>query len=149
MQQAAPPQVPDGVRLLTNVKTGHIVGVEDKRTPSLTTRIVLMVVAILAAVGWAMIGLHRGETVNSVWIVAAAVGSYIIAYTFYARLIANKLVRPRDDRATPAETHSDGKDFVPTDRRVLFGHHFAAIAGAGPLVGPVMAAQMGYLPSTL
>ncbi|WP_454044815.1 carbon starvation CstA family protein [Corynebacterium sp. Marseille-Q2516] len=152
MAVAAPPEVPqtpEGVRLLRNKDTGHIVGVEDTRRPSVTSRIVMMVIAIIAAVGWGMVGLSRGETVNSVWIVCAAVGSYIIAYTFYARLIAYKVVKPRDDRATPAEEHADGKDFVPTDRRVLFGHHFAAIAGAGPLVGPVMAAQMGYLPSTL
>ena len=74
---------------------------------------------------------------------------YIIGFTFYARLIEYKVVKPRDDRATPAEYANDGKDFMPTDRRVLFGHHFAAIAGAGPLVGPVMAAQMGYLPGTI
>ncbi|WP_227659025.1 MULTISPECIES: carbon starvation CstA family protein [unclassified Corynebacterium] len=117
--------------------------------PSAASRVVMLLIAVIAAAGWAMIALHRGETISSVWLVAAAVGSYIIAYTFYSRLIATKVVRPRDDRATPAERHADGKDFVPTDRRVLFGHHFAAIAGAGPLVGPVMAAQMGYLPSTL
>nr|WP_245532329.1 carbon starvation CstA family protein [Corynebacterium caspium] len=115
----------------------------------LSTRLIMAVIAIIAAFGWAAIAFHRGEQVNSVWIVAAAIGSYIIAFTFYARLIDNKIVRPRDERATPAEYLADGRDYIPTDRRVLFGHHFAAIAGAGPLVGPVMAAQMGYLPSTL
>lgn len=96
-----------------------------------------------------MVAFHRGETINAVWLVFAAVGSYIIAFTFYARIVESKIVRPRADRATPAEYLNDGQDFLPTDRRVLFGHHFAAIAGAGPLVGPVMAAQMGYLPGTL
>ncbi|GAB3940131.1 carbon starvation CstA family protein [Corynebacterium tapiri] len=112
-------------------------------------KIVIAVAAILAAVGWASIALARGEAINSVWLVLAACGSYVIGYSLYARLIQYKVVKPRNDRATPAEYINDGKDFVPTDRRVLFGHHFAAIAGAGPLVGPVMAAQMGYLPGTL
>ncbi|MFC8943106.1 carbon starvation CstA family protein, partial [Streptomyces griseoincarnatus] len=89
------------------------------------------------------------EAVNGAYFVVAAVGTYVIAYRFYARLIEYKVVRPRDDRATPGEEHENGRDFAPTDRRVLFGHHFAAIAGAGPLVGPVLAAQMGYLPGTL
>jgi len=87
--------------------------------------------------------------VNAVWFVFAAVCTYIIGYRFYARLVESRIVRPRDDRATPAETDDNAKDFMPTDRRVLFGHHFAAIAGAGPLVGPVLAAQMGYLPGTV
>ncbi|KQB84193.1 Inner membrane protein YjiY [Corynebacterium oculi] len=136
------------MEVLRNKDTGQPVGVVGQR-PSAASKVIMLVIAIVAAVGWAMIALHRGEAINSVWLVAAAVGSYFIAYTLYSRLIAYKVVRPRDDRATPAEQHADGKDFVPTDRRVLFGHHFAAIAGAGPLVGPVMAAQMGYLPSTL
>ncbi|WP_055175822.1 carbon starvation CstA family protein [Corynebacterium lowii] len=136
------------VTILRNEATGKPVGVAEQR-PSGASKVVMAVIALIAAAGWAAIALNRGEPINSVWLVAAAVGSYFIAYTFYSRLIAYKVVRPRDDRATPAEQHADGKDFVPTDRRVLFGHHFAAIAGAGPLVGPVMAAQMGYLPSTL
>lgn len=143
------PKTKPGVNLRFNRKTGRIVGVDNQGRMSTTARIVLMIVAIVAAVGWAMIALARGEQINSVWIVAAGVGSYIVAYTFYSRFIEYKLVRPRDDRATPSEYLADGTDFMPTDRRVLFGHHFAAIAGAGPLVGPVMAAQMGYLPSTL
>ncbi|WP_307846305.1 carbon starvation CstA family protein, partial [Rhodococcus sp. CX] len=98
---------------------------------------------------WAMIALVRGENINAVWFVIAAVCSYLIAFRFYARFIERKIVQPRDDRATPAEELENGKDYMPTDRRVLFGHHFAAIAGAGPLVGPVLAAQMGYLPGTL
>jgi carbon starvation protein len=81
--------------------------------------------------------------------VVAAICTYIIGLRFYSRLVENKIVRPRDDHATPAEVLDDGTDYVPTDRRVLFGHHFAAIAGAGPLVGPVLATQMGYLPCSI
>ncbi len=106
-------------------------------------------IAVLGGVGWFMVAIARGETVNGVWFVFAGVCSYLIAYRFYSRFVQNRLVRPDDTRATPAEYAYDGKDYVPTDRRILFGHHFAAIAGAGPLVGPVLAAQMGYLPGTI
>ncbi|MGW7518317.1 carbon starvation CstA family protein [Streptomyces sp. NPDC054796] len=106
-------------------------------------------VAALGATGWAVLALSRGEKISAIWVVAAAVGSYLIAQRFYARFLARKVLRTDDSRATPAERHDDGVDFHPTDRRVLFGHHFAAIAGAGPLVGPVLAAQMGYLPGTI
>jgi len=106
-------------------------------------------IAVLGAVAWAIIAFVRGETVNAVWFVVAAICTYVIGYRCYARLIETKIVRPRDDHATPAEVFDDGTDFVPTDRRVLFGHHFAAIAGAGPLVGPVLATQMGYLPCSI
>ncbi len=107
------------------------------------------VIALIGAVAWWMIAFARGESVNAVWFVFAAVASYLIAYRFYSKYIQDKLVHPNDKRATPAESNYDGKDFVPTDRRILYGHHFAAIAGAGPLVGPVLAAQMGYLPGTI
>jgi len=106
-------------------------------------------IALLGGIGWFMVAIARGETVNGLWFVFAAVCSYLIGYRFYARFVEARLVRPDDRRATPAEYSYDGKDFVPTDRRILFGHHFAAIAGAGPLVGPVLAAQMGYLPGTI
>ncbi|KLO63768.1 carbon starvation protein CstA [Dermacoccus sp. PE3] len=112
-------------------------------------KIVIAVAAVIAAIGWTMVAFVRGEHVNSIWFVMAAVGSYVIGYMLYSRLIQYKVIRPRDDLATPAEQFENGQDFMPTDRRVLFGHHFAAIAGAGPLVGPVLAAQMGYLPGTL
>ncbi|WP_420750844.1 carbon starvation CstA family protein [Rhodococcus sp. O3] len=125
------------------------VGVVDRTPISPTARVVFLVLAILGAIAWAMIALVRGENINAVWFVIAAVCSYLIAFRFYARFIERKIVQPRDDRATPAEELENGKDYMPTDRRVLFGHHFAAIAGAGPLVGPVLAAQMGYLPGTL
>ncbi|RXZ72888.1 carbon starvation CstA family protein [Agromyces albus] len=106
-------------------------------------------VALLGGIAWVMIAIVRGETVNAIWFVFAAVCSYLIAYRFYSKVIQRFIARPDDRRATPAEVKADGKDYVPTDRRVLFGHHFAAIAGAGPLVGPVLAAQMGFLPGTI
>ncbi|RVX46922.1 carbon starvation protein [Nonomuraea polychroma] len=111
--------------------------------------IIWTLVAIVGAVGWAVLALSRGEKVNAVWLLCAALGSYAIAYRFYARLIVRKVLRADDRRATPAERLDNGIDYQPTDRRILFGHHFAAIAGAGPLVGPVLAAQMGYLPGTI
>ncbi|CPY87246.1 Probable carbon starvation protein (CstA) [Mycobacteroides abscessus] len=140
---------PPGVELLRTDPALPPVGVIDNRAPSPTARVVLLLVALLGAFAWTMIALLRGEHVNAVWFVVAAICTYLIGYRFYAKLIERKLVRPRDDRATPAEALDNGKDFVPTDRRVLFGHHFAAIAGAGPLVGPVLAAQMGYLPGII
>jgi carbon starvation protein len=106
------------------------------------------VVALVGAVSWAVLALSRGEDVSALWILFAALASYAIAYRFYARFIAYRVLEVDDTRATPAERLGNGQDFDVTDRRVLFGHHFAAIAGAGPLVGPVLAAQMGYLPGT-
>ncbi|GGX42517.1 carbon starvation protein, membrane protein [Streptomyces chartreusis] len=106
-------------------------------------------VALAGALGWAVLALSRGEEISAVWLVVAALGSYAIAYRFYSRFIARRVLEVDDTRATPAERLEDGVDFHPTDKRVLFGHHFAAIAGAGPLVGPVLAAQMGYLPGTI
>ncbi|MBO3085458.1 carbon starvation CstA family protein [Cellulomonas fengjieae] len=110
---------------------------------------VWVAIALLGGVSWVIIAIIRGETINAIWFVFAAVCSYLIAFRFYSRYIERHLVRPDDRRATPAEYKADGRDYVATDRRVLFGHHFAAIAGAGPLVGPVLAAQMGYLPGTI
>ncbi|GAA1314679.1 carbon starvation protein A [Pseudonocardia xinjiangensis] len=107
------------------------------------------VVALIGAVAWGVLALSRGEEISAIWLVAAALGSYAIAYRFYARFIVKKVLQVDDSRATPAERLDNGTDFQPMDRRVLFGHHFAAIAGAGPLVGPVLAAQMGYLPGTI
>jgi carbon starvation protein len=106
-------------------------------------------VALLGAAALARIALDRGEALNSTWFVAAAVCSYLIAYRLYSAFISAKLLALDDTRATPAERHDDGRDFVPTNKWVLFGHHFAAIAGPGPLVGPTLAAQFGYLPGTL
>ncbi|MEE3067653.1 MAG: carbon starvation CstA family protein [Actinomycetota bacterium] len=125
------------------------VAIIDRSPISLRHKIVFGIIAVIGTVAWALIAFARGETVNAVWIVVAAICTYIIGFRFYARLIEMKIVRPRDDHATPAEIFDDGADYVPTDRRVLFGHHFAAIAGAGPLVGPVLATQMGYLPCSI
>lgn len=111
--------------------------------------IIWIAVALLGGLAWVMLAVVRGETVNAIWFVFAAVCTYLIGYRFYSKVIERYLLRPDDRRATPAEVKQDGKDYVPTDRRVLYGHHFAAIAGAGPLVGPVLAAQMGYLPGTI
>ncbi|HVZ05753.1 carbon starvation CstA family protein [Hyphomicrobium sp.] len=106
-------------------------------------------IAILGAVSLGVVALSRGETINAVWLVLTAICSYLIAYRFYALFIAQSVLRLDSNRLTPARRFNDGLDYCPTDRTVLFGHHFAAIAGAGPLVGPVLAAQMGYLPGTL
>jgi len=105
--------------------------------------------ALAGAVAWGVLALHRGETISAAWLVLAAVGTYLLAYRFYSRFLADRVFGLNDRRATPAERLANGRDFVPTQRWVLFGHHFAAIAGAGPLVGPVLAAQFGYLPGTL
>ena len=106
-------------------------------------------VAVVGGVAWTVLALSRGEEVSALWVLFAALCSYAIAYRFYSRFIAYKVLVLDDSRATPAERLDNGVDFEVTDRRVLFGHHFAAIAGAGPLVGPVLAAQMGYLPGTI
>jgi carbon starvation protein len=113
------------------------------------TVLVWTAVAVVGAIAWTVLALARGETVSALWILFAALCSYAIAYRFYARFIARRVLGVDDRRATPAERLHNGIDFDVTDRRVLFGHHFAAIAGAGPLVGPVLAAQMGYLPGTI
>jgi carbon starvation protein len=119
------------------------------RTANVRTIVVWSLVALVGAAGWTVLALSRGEEVSAAWMVAAALGSYAIAYRFYAKFIAYKVLKVDRTRATPAERLNNGIDFHPTDRRVLLGHHFAAIAGAGPLVGPVLAAQMGYLPGTI
>ncbi|EKY24833.1 carbon starvation protein A [Brevundimonas diminuta 470-4] len=115
----------------------------------LRTALIFGAIAILGAVALGVIALHRGESISAVWIVVAALCVYAIAYRFYARYLAGKVLGLNARRPTPAVRHNDGLDYVPTPRNVLFGHHFAAIAGAGPLVGPVLAAQMGYLPGVL
>ncbi|HEY5307467.1 MAG TPA: carbon starvation CstA family protein, partial [Casimicrobiaceae bacterium] len=106
-------------------------------------------IAIVGAISFAALALGRGESVSAVWLVTAAVCVYFIAYRFYSKFIADRVLQLDDSRTTPAERHNDGMDYVPTNKWVLYGHHFAAIAGAGPLVGPVLAAQMGFLPGTL
>ncbi|MGY4099618.1 carbon starvation CstA family protein [Nocardia sp. R16R-3T] len=125
------------------------VGVVDQSPITPRKKAIFGAIAVVGAIAWAVLAISRGENVNAVWIVIAAICTYVTAYQFYARLIEYRIVKPRDDVATPAEELENGKDYMPMDRRVLFGHHFAAIAGAGPLVGPVLAAQMGYLPGTI
>src|SRR5687767_3668345 len=106
-------------------------------------------IAILGAGAFGFIALARGETISAAWLVIAAVCSYLVAYRFYSRFIAYKVFELDSRRATPAERHNTGRDFVPTSKWVLFGHHFSAISGAGPLVGPTLAAQFGFLPGTI
>ncbi|OPK00560.1 carbon starvation protein A [Pseudomonas veronii] len=109
----------------------------------------MLVLAIVGACALGVVALRRGEAINALWIVVAAVAIYLVAYRYYSLFIANNVMQLDPRRATPAVVNNDGLDFVPTNKHILFGHHFAAIAGAGPLVGPVLAAQMGYLPGTL
>ena len=117
--------------------------------PRLAKHLAWFAVAVLGAVALSVVALRRGEAINALWIVVAAVAIYLVAYRYYSLFIANKVMQLDPNRATPAVLNNDGLDYVPTNKHVLFGHHFAAIAGAGPLVGPVLAAQMGYLPGTL
>src|SRR5271157_5818609 len=113
------------------------------------TKLLWAVVISLGTAALGVVALSRGESVNAAWLVIAAVCIYFVAYRFYGLYIVRNVLRVDPMRQTPAYRHNDGLDYVPTNRYVLFGHHFAAIAGAGPLVGPVLAAQMGYLPGTL
>ncbi len=116
---------------------------------SLLRHIPWLVLAIVGACALGVVALRRGEAINALWIVVAAVAIYLVAYRYYSLFIANHVMQLDPRRATPAVLNNDGLDYVPTNKHILFGHHFAAIAGAGPLVGPVLAAQMGYLPGTL
>ena len=117
--------------------------------PSAMSKLMWAIVAVIGAVSFGILAVSRGEHVNAVWLVLAAICVYSIAYRFYSLFIANKVFELDSRRLTPAHRMPDGLDYVPTNKYVLFGHHFAAIAGAGPLVGPILAAQMGYLPGTL
>ena len=110
---------------------------------------IFALLALAGVLAFGTIALNRGETVNALWIVIAAVATYLIAYRYHSLYLATQVARLDTNRLTPAVRLNDGLDYVPTNRYVLFGHHFAAIAGAGPLVGPVLAAQMGYLPGML
>src|SRR6266480_7784207 len=111
--------------------------------------LIWLVIALLGAWAYVVLATRRGEAVNSVYILTAALCSYAIGYRFYAKWIAARILALNDRRATPCEVHDDGKDFVKTNKWIVFGHHFAAISGPGPLVGPVLAAQFGYLPGAL
>ncbi|MDM1763151.1 MULTISPECIES: carbon starvation CstA family protein [unclassified Acinetobacter] len=121
--------------------------IEKKSSP--LSKLIWVIVAIIGAVSFGILAVSRGEHVNAVWLVLAAICVYSIAYRFYSLFIANKVFELNPRRLTPAHRLADGLDYVPTNKYVLFGHHFAAIAGAGPLVGPILAAQMGYLPGTI
>jgi len=110
---------------------------------------VWVAIAVAGASAMGGIALHRGETVNALWFVVAAVCTYLVGYRFYSGWIATRVCRLDPTRATPAERLDNGRDFMPTHRSIVFGHHFAAIAGAGPLIGPTISAQFGYLPGTL
>ncbi|AYA02147.1 carbon starvation protein A [Acinetobacter sp. WCHAc010034] len=121
--------------------------IQQKSGPA--AKLLWLIVAIVGAVSFGILAVSRGEHVNAVWLVLAAICVYSIAYRFYSLFIANRIFELDARRLTPAHRLNDGLDYVPTNKGVLFGHHFAAIAGAGPLVGPILAAQMGYLPGTL
>lgn len=116
---------------------------------TITKKILWGFLAMLGAYAVSVIALHRGETINALWLITAALCIYAIAYRFYAAWIAAKVLVIDETRATPAERLDNGRDFIPTNKWIVFGHHFAAIAGPGPLVGPTLAAQFGYLPGTL
>src|ERR1700692_463145 len=111
--------------------------------------VIWIVVALVGAGALGGIAFHRGQPREAPWFVGAAAFCYLVAYRFYSAFIAARLLTLDDTRATPSERHDDGRDFVPTHKWILFGHHFAAIAGPGPLVGPTLAAQFGYLPGTI
>ncbi len=119
------------------------------RLPPLLRALLWVAVACLGAGAFAVVALRRGETVNAAWLVTAAVCTYLVAYRVYARLIATRVFALDAARPTPAVRLADGRDYVPTNRWIVFGHHFAAIAGPGPLVGPTLAAQFGWLPGAL
>src|SRR5437899_3486307 len=116
---------------------------------SLWKKLLWVAVTLLGLASLAVLALSRGEQINALWIVVAGSCAAAVSYRFYSKWLATKILVLNDERATPAVVKNDGKDFVPTNRWMVFGHHFAAIAGPGPLVGPVLAAQFGYLPGTL
>ena len=116
---------------------------------TVATKVLWGFVAILGAIALGYIALNRGESINALWLLTAAICVYLIGFRYYSLYIAEKVLKVDSTRMTPAFRHNDGLDYVPTNKVVLFGHHFAAIAGAGPLVGPVLAAQLGYLPGML
>src|SRR5947199_10586026 len=116
---------------------------------SLWKKLLWVGVTLLGLASLAVLALSRGEQISALWIIVAGFSGAAISYRFYSKWIATKILVLNDDRATPAIVRNDGKDFVPTNRWMVFGHHFAAIAGPGPVVGPVLAAQFGFLPGTL
>lgn len=121
----------------------------QKKSNPITKIMIWIAIALAGGLSLSVIALQRDEHISAIWFIVASLSTYAVAYRFYSRFISNKIFGLNKNRATPAETHADGKDYVPTNKWVLYGHHFAAIAGAGPLVGPTLAAQMGYLPGTI
>jgi carbon starvation protein len=117
--------------------------------PKLASALAWTAVAAAGAGAFAFAALNRGETVSAAWLLTAAVCTYLIAYRFYSRIVATRIFALDASRLTPAERLNDGRDYVPTNKWIVFGHHFAAIAGPGPLVGPTLAAQFGFLPGML
>ncbi|MEB0091010.1 carbon starvation CstA family protein [Pseudomonas sp. CCI1.2] len=120
-----------------------------KNNNSLLRHVPWLILSVIGACALGVVALRRGEPISALWIVVASIAIYLVAYRYYSLFIATKVMQLDPNRATPAVLNNDGLDYVPTNKHILFGHHFAAIAGAGPLVGPVLAAQMGYLPGTL
>ena len=112
-------------------------------------KIIWFLMSVAGAIAFSFIALARDESINAIWFIVAAVCIYLIAYRFYSAWIAAKALVIDSSKVTPSVRNNDGKDFIPTDRWIVFGHHFAAIAGPGPLVGPTLAAQFGYLPGTI
>ena len=148
-QKDLPSYTPEEERLIIRNKAGVPVGTRIDTTWTPKRIATWVVITALGVLGWWMLAVARGERVNTIWFVVTAICTYAIGYRFYGLFIQRTIMRPDDTNATPAERINNGRDFDPTHRVVLYGHHFAAIAGAGPLVGPVLAAQMGYLPGTL
>ena len=148
-QTELPSYTPEEERLIIRNKDGVPVGIKPHHTWTPKSIAIWVAVTALGVLGWWMLAVARGEHVNTIWFVVTAICTYAIGYRFYGLYIQRTIMRPDDSNATPAERINNGRDFDPTHRVVLYGHHFAAIAGAGPLVGPVLAAQMGYLPGTL
>ena len=128
---------------------GGFGGASAETRSSVLSVVIWVAVSIAGAAAFGMLALARGETISAAWLVIAAVCSYLVGYRFYSRFIAAKVFGLDVRRATPAERLNNGRDFVPTSRWILFGHHFSAISGAGPLVGPTLAAQFGFLPGTI
>lgn len=149
MEAVTPTYTEEEEKLVIRNKDGVPVGIKPHNRWSLGKILLWVGITAVGVLGWYMLAIRRGEEVNTIWFVVTSVATYTIGYRFYALYIQRKIMRPDDSNATPAERVNNGKDYDPTNRVVLYGHHFAAIAGAGPLVGPILAAQMGYLPGTL
>ncbi len=130
-------------------KRGEAAGVSEARMKKAISILLWLIVAVAGGFAYATLALNRGEAISSIYILMAALCTYAIGYRFYSKWVAARVLALDDRRAPPSEVHDDGKDFVRTNKWIVFGHHFAAIAGPGPLVGPVLAAQFGYLPGTL